>query len=74
MTLSGKGQFSLSISMNLDNEIIQSLANGIPKIVRRILTLTIKDTKFIYHFPLEVTYFPEPSKSILEWNEDAKPV
>ena len=59
MTLAGKGQFSLVVSMGLNEEINNSIKKRKPISIRRVLILKIKDTKFIYHFPLEVTYYPE---------------
>lgn len=58
MTLTGMGPFSLVLSTGVNEEIRDCVALGKSYSVRRILTLTVKDTKFIYHFPLEVTYYP----------------
>lgn len=52
MTLSGKGQFSLIFTMNSDEEMKQKLSHGAVCTVRRVLILRIKETRFIYHFPI----------------------
>ena len=52
MTLAGKGQFSLLFTMNTNEEIKSSLSSGGSHIIRRILTLKIKETKFTYHYPM----------------------
>ena len=59
MTLTGKGQFSVSFFTNMIEEIRKELDNMKTYTVRRILTLKIKETKFIYHFPIELTFHPE---------------
>ena len=52
MTLAGKGQFSLLMSMGINDEIKNAITDGRCHSVRRVLILKIKDTKFIYHFPI----------------------
>jgi hypothetical protein len=58
LTLMGKGHFSLLLCINLNDEIKNTLLCGLTKVVRRVLLIRIKETRMIYHFPIEVTYYP----------------
>jgi hypothetical protein len=65
MILNGKGQFSISFCTNITEKIKEHFQKSSkPYSIRRILIIKIKDTKFIYHFPVEVTFFPESKSSV----------
>lgn len=64
MSLTGKGQFSIMICTNITDAMKDHFQKSSKSYtVRRILVLKVKDTKFIYHFPVEVSYYPE-SKAV----------
>ena len=52
MTLTGKGQFSLCFSANMAENVRKELENNQSMVVRRILIMKIKDTNFMYHYPI----------------------
>ncbi len=61
LQLGGKGMFVLNFSTNFPEEIEEEKI-----IVRKVLVLQIKDTPCHFHFPIELSFYPQSTHAALE--------
>ena len=67
----GKGLFVLNLFVNYTeqiNKIVEKRSQGDQLgyfCLRKILIMRIKDTNIHYHFPIEISFYPDSKKSII---------